>query len=116
MAASDLPLGGDDRRHATGGNQARGSTSRQTHMTQMTPPTPIAPVASNVVSAAGEPELGEAQRHALQTLREDPEVRSVELVAVTLVTGSVQALVQITAYGQRPYRALLGPSGRTHRI
>jgi hypothetical protein len=83
----------------------------------MTPPTaPTALAASHASSGGGEPQLGDVQRHALDALREALEVQSVELVSVTLVTGSVQALVQITAHGQCPYRALLAPSGRTHRI
>lgn len=61
-------------------------------------------------------ELGEVQRHALQELREAPGIQTVELVSVTLVTASIQALLEITETGLAPYRALLAPSGRTHRL
>ncbi len=82
----------------------------------MTPTAPLALAVCHAIPRVGAPELGDAQRDALEKLRENPAVQSVELVSVTLVTASVQALVQITAVGQRPYRALLAPSGRTHRI
>lgn len=83
----------------------------------MTPPTaPTALATSHASSGVGEPELGEVQRHALDVLREAPEVQNVELVSVTLVTASVQAVIEITAHGQRPYRALIAPSGRIHRV
>jgi hypothetical protein len=62
------------------------------------------------------PDLHDTQRDALERLRRAGEVHSVGLVSVTLVTASVQALVEIREPCGRSYHAVIAPSGRIHRL
>ncbi len=85
-------------------------------MSTHAPPAPTAAAAPAARDGASEPALHDSQRVALQWLRRAGEVQSVALVSVRSVTDSVQVTVEITETGQRPYRALIAPSGRIHRL
>ncbi len=61
-----------------------------------------------------EPEPYETQLHALAELRARAD--RVRVLSVTLVTDSVQVLVDVSDQGRGSYRALIAPSGRIHRL
>jgi hypothetical protein len=67
-------------------------------------------------TTATEPEMHDTQRQRLAELRQDPEVRSVQVLDVVLVTGSVQVTVRISRNRGRTHAALIAPSGRLHRL
>ena len=75
-----------------------------------TPESPSAPAEKR------EPDLHDTQRDALARLSRAGDVRSVLLLSVTLVTDSVQVLVQIHENNRRSYYAVIAPSGRIHRL
>jgi hypothetical protein len=67
-------------------------------------------------TSATEPEMHDTQRNRLAELRQDPGVRSVQVLEVALVTGSVQVTVRISPGRGRTHAALIAPSGRLHRL
>lgn len=79
-----------------------------------TPPRRTVPAATRQDPSAPEPH--ETQRQSLEALRHRAGVRTVKVRSVTLVTDSVQVLVEVTERGRRTYRAVIAPSGRIHPI
>jgi hypothetical protein len=89
-----------------GGNRTRRCDTSQ--MPQNTPPP---------ASSQRDPlELYNTQRERVAWLLEQPGVRSVEILDIALITGSVQLTVLIRRAHRRAQQAVIAPSGRIHRL
>jgi hypothetical protein len=96
---------------------------RRTDDREIEPMPDASPIASNPDPPAKHgdshptsPELLEAQRETLARLRQQPGLEAVEVRSVTLVTDSVQMIVEISEHGAPAYHAVIAPSGRVHPL
>jgi hypothetical protein len=74
------------------------------------------PTPSRAECSGGPPEPHETQLRALAELRASAGARRVRVLSVTIVTDSVQMLVEVSQRGRGCHRALIAPSGRIHRL